>query len=65
MIVIVNSSPLIALGRVNVLHVFRQLFGKIIYTSAILEGAEQRGYITSAAQLIAELRKTDIYLPEA
>ncbi|GAK58749.1 hypothetical protein U27_05724 [Candidatus Vecturithrix granuli] len=35
----------------------------VYYTSAILKGAEKRGLIVSAAQLIAELRKMDIYLP--
>ena len=42
MIVIANSSPLIALGRLQKLDVFKQLFGKIsipatVYKETVLE----------------------------
>ena len=54
MIVISNSSPLIALGRINHLHIFKELFRRILVPDAVYQETVLETTITDQQQNISK-----------
>jgi predicted nucleic acid-binding protein len=73
MIVVSNTSPLIALSRIRRLDILKHLFGEVVemklntfiaYITDILKQAEKEKIISSYFEIQKQLKEKNIHLPD-